>query len=365
MKDTRNRASASLRSSNKYKTPFRQTRSASRQTRSASSQTRSPSSPTQNQNIKTSAKDVYIKKYSKYVRINFTKGNPTEELQYQYKLQELGIAPKVAIISDNNSTYKLDEFLSKQIPITPTTNFYYEAVLCGKNIFNPKYGDYHAIFGECRSFFYKIANLALLILSDMKNGNLCRDPITGDLKAIDFEPRFIVNIESLNDKIKESYIIFMLFQLYISLIFYGTRPLIQFSETNISKVEFNQMLHDLVATRRTNPCLRNLYHYSGLLLAGDDIYNTMMAQPPDKAVAFTKELIQDQINGVRPDIDTSFLHLCTSKTPTKSADLSDKGNSYHALEKCEGVNDDTASTQITQGAGKRRFTRKQKVPSAK
>ena len=36
------------------------------------------------------------------------------------------------------------------------------------------------------------------------------------------------------------------------------------------------------------------------------------------------------------DIET-VLHLCTSKTPTKSADLSDKGNSYHALEKCEGV----------------------------
>jgi len=32
-----------------------------------------------------------------------------------------------------------------------------------------------------------------------------------------------------------------------------------------------------------------------------------------------------------------ILHLCTSKTPTKSADLSDKGNSYHALEKCKGV----------------------------
>ena len=31
------------------------------------------------------------------------------------------------------------------------------------------------------------------------------------------------------------------------------------------------------------------------------------------------------------------LNLCTSKTPTKSADLSDKGNSYHALEKCKGV----------------------------
>ena len=32
-----------------------------------------------------------------------------------------------------------------------------------------------------------------------------------------------------------------------------------------------------------------------------------------------------------------FLHLCTSKTPTLSADLSVKCNSYHALEKCEGV----------------------------
>jgi putative endopeptidase len=31
------------------------------------------------------------------------------------------------------------------------------------------------------------------------------------------------------------------------------------------------------------------------------------------------------------------LHICTSKTPTKSANLSDKCNSYHALEKCEGV----------------------------
>ena len=33
----------------------------------------------------------------------------------------------------------------------------------------------------------------------------------------------------------------------------------------------------------------------------------------------------------------SVLHLCTSKTPTLLADLSDKGNSYHALEKCKGV----------------------------
>lgn len=31
------------------------------------------------------------------------------------------------------------------------------------------------------------------------------------------------------------------------------------------------------------------------------------------------------------------LHICTSKTPTLSADLTGKGNSYHALEKCEGL----------------------------
>jgi NAD-dependent DNA ligase len=34
---------------------------------------------------------------------------------------------------------------------------------------------------------------------------------------------------------------------------------------------------------------------------------------------------------------SSSLHLCTSKTPTLSADLTGKSNSYHALEKCEGV----------------------------
>ena len=31
------------------------------------------------------------------------------------------------------------------------------------------------------------------------------------------------------------------------------------------------------------------------------------------------------------------LHLCTFKTPSLSAFMSDKGNCYHALEKCEGV----------------------------
>jgi hypothetical protein len=32
-----------------------------------------------------------------------------------------------------------------------------------------------------------------------------------------------------------------------------------------------------------------------------------------------------------------MLHLCTIKSPTSSAFISSKGNSYHALEKCEGV----------------------------
>ena len=32
-----------------------------------------------------------------------------------------------------------------------------------------------------------------------------------------------------------------------------------------------------------------------------------------------------------------FLNLCTFKTPSLSAFMSDKGNCYHALFKCEGV----------------------------
>jgi len=40
------------------------------------------------------------------------------------------------------------------------------------------------------------------------------------------------------------------------------------------------------------------------------------------------------------------LHICTSKTPTLSAILSDKGNSYHALEKCEGVKTTTNEPQM-------------------
>ena len=32
-----------------------------------------------------------------------------------------------------------------------------------------------------------------------------------------------------------------------------------------------------------------------------------------------------------------MLHLCTFKTPPFGGVMSDKGNSYHALKKCEGV----------------------------
>ena len=50
-----------------------------------------------------------------------------------------------------------------------------------------------------------------------------------------------------------------------------------------------------------------------------------------------------------------LLHLCTSKTPTKSADLSDKGNSYHALEKCEGVNQKQNKNILNVNIGKHVF----------
>ena len=40
---------------------------------------------------------------------------------------------------------------------------------------------------------------------------------------------------------------------------------------------------------------------------------------------------------MKPNVWFSFLHHCTFKTPTYGGVLSDNGNSYHALEKCEGV----------------------------
>ena len=54
-------------------------------------------------------------------------------------------------------------------------------------------------------------------------------------------------------------------------------------------------------------------------------------------------MIEVWCGGSIKNMPTSFLHICTSKTPTLLADLSDKGNSFceslHALEKCEGVNE--------------------------
>ena len=37
------------------------------------------------------------------------------------------------------------------------------------------------------------------------------------------------------------------------------------------------------------------------------------------------------------EITDKVLHLCTIKSPTLSAFIGSKVNSYHALEKCEGV----------------------------
>jgi beta-1,4-mannosyl-glycoprotein beta-1,4-N-acetylglucosaminyltransferase len=48
---------------------------------------------------------------------------------------------------------------------------------------------------------------------------------------------------------------------------------------------------------------------------------------------FSLYIVGDVLNEEFPGVN-----LCKSKTPTKSDDLSDKGNSYHALEQCEGVN---------------------------
>ena len=61
-------------------------------------------------------------------------------------------------------------------------------------------------------------------------------------------------------------------------------------------------------------------------------------------------MIEVWCGGSIKNISTSFLHICTSKTPTKLAELSDKGNSFceslHALEKCEGVNENNYTNAL-------------------
>jgi hypothetical protein len=295
--------------------------------------------------IITRTKNVNLEKYTHLALIKFSLGNPKEELRYQNKLQSLDLAPKVvAVISDDNKKYELADILKYNIPITSTTVFYYEAGICGKNIFDTDtFGSYSTIFDECKSFFYEIADKAKIILSDMKSDNLCRDAISGQLRAIDFEPRFIVNIRSLKDEgIKKSYVIFMLFQLYISLIFHDSL-VIQFAETNITVLDFNKMLEDLIDIAqldydtkiykpnfyKPSPCLRNLYHYLGL---HTDEYKIMLTKTKDVAMSYTKAYIRRQIltHTPRDSIDISFL-------------------------------DDTVTTPGGNRQTKRRFTRKQQT----
>ena len=85
--------------------------------------------------------------------INFIKNdnandtdNLIKELQYQNKLQALDLAPKVIEVVSGKDSYTLADFLEKKIPITKTTNFYYESVICGKEIFDPTYGNYSEVF---------------------------------------------------------------------------------------------------------------------------------------------------------------------------------------------------------------------------
>ena len=79
------------------------------------------------------------------------------------------------------------------------------------------------------------------------------------------------------------------------------------------------------------------------------IVNMNLSGPIDSDINISDE-IDDQYNELleNDELQGGLLHLCTSKTPTLSADLSNKGNSYHALEKCEGVeNDDITVTEST------------------
>ena len=55
----------------------------------------------------------------------------------------------------------------------------------------------------------------------------------------------------------------------------------------------------------------------------------------------------DDMSYTGSQIKSNFLNLCTFKTPTKWAGMSDKGNSYHALEMCEGVRGKNANLEDT------------------
>lgn len=55
----------------------------------------------------------------------------------------------------------------------------------------------------------------------------------------------------------------------------------------------------------------------------------------------------------------SILSHCTSNTPALSADLTDKGNSCHALETCEGVNNSEQDEIINMICRQTTYTRDQ------
>ena len=86
----------------------------------------------------------------------------------------------------------------------------------------------------------------------------------------------------------------------------------------------------------------NLTEETEILIYTSTSFMTMIKESP-----FYRETIKFELNDTYDNIDKACkarldffqLHLCTSKTPTKSAVLSDKGNSYHALSQreCEGV----------------------------
>jgi hypothetical protein len=96
-------------------------------------------------------------------------------------------------------------------------------------------------------------------------------------------------------------------------------------------------------------------------------HNELYFEDPDKndiivlcVPQLPEDITIDENNNIHCNLLVAFdkemlLHLCTSKTPTKSADLSDKGNSYHALEKCEGVNQDKNKNVINVNIGKHVF----------
>jgi DNA (cytosine-5)-methyltransferase 1 len=78
-----------------------------------------------------------------------------------------------------------------------------------------------------------------------------------------------------------------------------------------------------------------------------DIMDSYTNKTRDELIVICKEQKIKGYSSLKKDEIVQLLHLCTFKPPTLSVVMSNKDNSYHALEMCEGVNPTTTNISIS------------------